>query len=44
MSGLFKRTIGFTAVQMDWLKKTAKELEISIADLVRRAVDEYRNR
>ncbi len=44
MSELFKRTIGFTAVQMAWLRAKAAELEISIADLVRRAVDEYRNR
>jgi len=44
MNSLFKRTIGFTSVQMTWLREKAKELEISIADLVRRAVDEYRKR
>jgi len=44
MSNLFKRSIGFTAAQMAWLKGEARKLEISIADLIRRIIDEYRNR
>lgn len=41
MSNLFKRTIGFTNAQMSKLRDEAMRLEISIADLVRRIIDEY---
>lgn len=44
MSSLIKRTVGFTTAQYKWLQDEAKVLGISIADLIRRVIDEYRNR
>lgn len=41
MSTFFKRTIAFTNPQMSALKKEADKLGISIAELIRRIVDEY---
>jgi hypothetical protein len=43
MESLFKRTIAFTKPQMNALKTKAEKLGISVADLVRRIVDEWRN-
>jgi hypothetical protein len=42
MKTLLRRTISFTSTQMESLKIRANELEISVADLVRRIVDEWR--
>lgn len=41
MKSLLRRTISFTTRQLAALKITADELEISVADLVRRIVDEW---
>ena len=38
-----KRSIDFTDPQMKWLAHRAKELGITIAELVRRIIDEKRN-
>lgn len=38
-----QRSIVFTKKQMAWLEARAKELGISIAEVVRRAVDEKRD-
>lgn len=37
-----KRMISFTDPQVDFLKREAERLGISVADLVRRIVDQYR--
>lgn len=37
-----QRGIVFTALQMKWLEKRAKELGITISEVVRRIVDEKR--
>jgi hypothetical protein len=37
-----KQSIIFTLPQMSWLQRRAKELGISVSDLVRRIVDEKR--
>jgi hypothetical protein len=42
MERLLRRTIAFTNSQMTVLKAKADELGISVADLVRRIVDEWR--
>lgn len=34
--------VNFTAVQFKWLKQRAKELGVSLAEVVRRIVDEKR--
>lgn len=39
---MHKRTCSFTDPQHDYITKSAKELGISYADLVRRIVDEHR--
>jgi hypothetical protein len=44
MSTMLRRTIAFTQAQMSFLKKEAAGLEISIADFLRRIIDEYRNK
>lgn len=44
MESLFRRTIGFTIQQMTFLKERSAQLGISIADLVRRIVDEHREK
>ena len=37
-----KQMISFTAPQSRWLRTEARRLGVSVAELVRRAVDEYR--
>lgn len=37
-----KRSIDFTDPQMKWLERRSKELGITIAELVRRIIDEKR--
>ncbi len=37
-----RQTITFTAPQMKWLKAESKRLGITIADVLRRMIDEYR--
>jgi hypothetical protein len=39
---LNKRMISFTDPQVEFLKQEAERLGISVADLVRRIVDQYR--
>jgi hypothetical protein len=39
-----KQTITFTGPQIAYLKLTSATLGISVADLVRRIIDEYRER
>jgi len=39
-----KQMISFTVPQRDFLKQEAARLGISVAELVRRIVDEYRER
>lgn len=36
------KNIQFTAPQLEWLEIQAKELGITVAELVRRVIDEYR--
>jgi len=42
MSKMARQMVQFTLPQKEFLKKKAKELGISVADLVRRIIDEYR--
>ncbi len=44
MENLLRRTIAFTKPQMAALKAKAEELEISVSDLVRRIIDEWRRK
>ncbi len=44
MLKLLRRTISFTVPQWESLKLRAAQLEISAADLVRRIVDEWREK
>lgn len=44
MVTMHKQTITFTVAQADFLKSQADVLDISVADLVRRIVDDYRAR
>ena len=37
-----RQIIQFTQPQMDWLKERARELDISVSELVRRIIDQYR--
>lgn len=37
-----QRGIVFTATQMKWLEKRAKELGVTISEVVRRVIDETR--
>jgi hypothetical protein len=39
---VIQRSIVFTKPQLQWLQRRAKELGISVSDLVRRIVDEKR--
>ena len=39
---LLPKNIQFTAPQLEWLEAQAKELGISVAELTRRVIDEYR--
>jgi hypothetical protein len=39
-----KQMVSFTEPQMDFLQQEAKRLGIPVAELVRRIVDEYRER
>jgi hypothetical protein len=39
---MIKRMISFTEPQDDWLNKEAERLGISVAELVRRIIDWYR--
>jgi hypothetical protein len=39
---MMQRSVVFTKVQMKWLESRAKELGISIAEVIRRLVDEKR--
>lgn len=39
---IIQRSIVFTAPQMKWLQSRAKELGITVAELIRRIVDEKR--
>lgn len=41
---IIQRSIVFTAPQMKWLKERAKKLDISISDVVRRLIDEKREK
>lgn len=41
---MIKRFISFTAPAFEWLVGEAKALGISVSELVRRAVDDYRAR
>jgi hypothetical protein len=36
-------SVTFTAVQLAWLKREAKRLGVTIGDLLRRIVDEFRD-
>ena len=42
MQGI-QRGVVFTKPQMAWIKAQAKELGVSIAEVVRRAIDEVRS-
>jgi hypothetical protein len=42
MANKTRIAVGFTAPQMDWLRQEAARLGISLADLVRRILDEHR--
>lgn len=37
-----RRTIQFTQPQLNWLEARAEELGVTVAELTRRIVDEYR--
>jgi len=37
-----RKMVQFTQPQLDWLEDRAKELGVSVAEMVRRIVDEYR--
>lgn len=39
-----KRSIDFTEPQMEWLQAKAEELGISVGELVRRIIDDERDR
>jgi hypothetical protein len=39
---IIQRSIVFTKPQMAWLKKEAKRLDVTIAEVIRRIIDQYR--
>lgn len=39
---IIQRSIVFTAPQMKWLKQRAKELGVSLSEVLRRIIDEAR--
>lgn len=41
MQNMLRRTISFTSRQFSFLKNKATELEISVAELMRRIIDKY---
>ena len=41
---MIKQMISFTAPQIAWLRRAAARQGLSVAELVRRAVDRYRER
>lgn len=42
MSTKFQRSVNFTPVQLKWLETRAKELGITVSDVIRRMIDEKR--
>jgi predicted DNA-binding ribbon-helix-helix protein len=44
MPATVRQTVTFTKPQYDWLKAEAERLGISVSDLIRRLIDEGRDR